>query len=482
MKRVLPLILVFCVALSLTACGNSGGSGNNSSDSDSVNSTEIGDIESSPTDVASSEDTDSGNASDSVESADTSSAGSGPKSSIVNGKFQFETQKYKGKTLTFWSHWDMSQFLESAQEFMDKTGVKIKAENVATYEDYKGKVSAAISAGSGPDCFWMYPAMVPAWAKAGMLKSWDDVVNLNAEPFKSELSQPTLEMYKYNNKHYGIYPTDQTSVFLIYYNKSMFNASGIEDPYTLYKQGKWNWTKFSEIAEQMCYDSDGDGINDTFAFNGSIGNVLTSWLISNGANEVIYVNGKPKFGLTEPAAIAALEMYYKAIEYGGTNSGAPAEADFLNEKIAMYLEGSYSIKQYLEKMGDNLGIVPVPNGPNVSANSMMNNRLNSVPFGIPSTCKNTELLGHFMEWYFQFEGTPKQIAEKEELWKGRHEMRDFLNTMYAQGSIANGAAFGNLTALLNGKVYTDINMGADAATVVKAYANQAQSIIDDVLK
>lgn len=449
MKRVLSLLLIFCLTLSLAACGNT----------------------ESPSSASGSS---PGNAS---AGAAASSGGT-----TDTAGFQFETTKFKGKTLTFWSHWDMSEFLENAKEFMDKTGVQIKAENVATYEDYSGKISTAISAGSAPDCFWMYPNMVPAWAKAGMLKPWDDLVNIEAEPYKSKISQPTLDMFQYNNKHYGIYKSDETTVFLIYYNKSMFDASGIEDPFTLYQQGKWNWAKFSEIAEQMCYDSDSDGINDTFAFSGSTGNVLTSWLISNGANEVIYVDGKPKFGLTEPAAIEALKMYYKAIEYGGTNSGASTESDFLNEKIAMYLEGSYYVKQYLEKMGDNLGIVPMPNGPNASAEKAMNNRLGSVPFGISSTCQNTELLAHFMDYYFWREDSGEKKAELDKMWEGKEEMRDFLETMYANGSIANAASFGNLSAITNGKIYVDINMGADPATVVKAYANQAQSIIDEAMK
>ena len=58
--------------------------------------------------------------------------------------FTFEKEKFKGKKLTFWSHWDMSDFLEVAQEFMDQTGATIEAENVATYVNFSSKVSTAI--------------------------------------------------------------------------------------------------------------------------------------------------------------------------------------------------------------------------------------------------------------------------------------------------------------------------------------------------
>ena len=397
--------------------------------------------------------------------------------------FTFEKEKFKGKKLTFWSHWDMSDFLEVAQEFMDQTGATIEAENVATYVNFSSKVSTAILADAGPDCFWMYPYTTPTWAKKGMIKPWDDILDITAAPFAGKLSHPALDMFTVDGKHYGLYKSLETHVFVVYYNKGMFTASGLEDPYALYQKGEWTWDRFTEIAEQLCYDSDADGVIDTFAFDGSLGNIVQGWLIANGANEVIWKDGIPKFGLTEPAAIEALEMYFKvATTYAAPNAeGLSGETNFLNEKIAMWYEGSYNVGQYLDKLGGNLGIVPLPKGPKADAENRMANRLNSVPFGIANTCKEPELLAHFMEYYFWYEEPAEKKAEYEAKWGDNLAMRDFLDSMRDEGSIANAGSFGNLTSITNGRIYQSINSGAEPATVVQAFANQAQSIIDEAM-
>lgn len=38
---------------------------------------------------------------------------------------------------------------------------------------------------------------------------------------------------------------------VIFYNKALYNKSGLEDPYTLYKQGKWTWSKFREQGKKV---------------------------------------------------------------------------------------------------------------------------------------------------------------------------------------------------------------------------------------
>ena len=56
-------------------------------------------------------------------------------------------------------------------------------------------------------------------------------------------------VFKYNgNYHVAV---TETNVAVIYYNKYLFENVGVDDPMTLYQQGKWNWETFVEVAKKL---------------------------------------------------------------------------------------------------------------------------------------------------------------------------------------------------------------------------------------
>lgn len=68
---------------------------------------------------------------------------------------------------------------------------------------------------------------------------------------------------EWNGKHYGLYNTVM-AVNTVYYNKKMFEDAGLETPWELYKQDKWDWNAFAEAAEELTQDTNDDGEVDVY--------------------------------------------------------------------------------------------------------------------------------------------------------------------------------------------------------------------------
>src|SRR5206468_682490 len=49
----------------------------------------------------------------------------------------------------------------------------------------------------------------------------------------------------------------------IYYNKSLFQAARLDDPYDLYRQGRWDWNAFLKAAKRLTR-TDADGRQTQF--------------------------------------------------------------------------------------------------------------------------------------------------------------------------------------------------------------------------
>lgn len=54
------------------------------------------------------------------------------------------------------------------------------------------------------------------------------------------------------------------AVNTVYYNKKMFEDAGLETPWELYKQDKWDWNAFAEAAEELTQDTNDDGEVDVY--------------------------------------------------------------------------------------------------------------------------------------------------------------------------------------------------------------------------
>lgn len=87
---------------------------------------------------------------------------------------------------------------------------------------------------------------------------------LGMDDFIWEDMKDVIDMFEYNGEHYVV-PYSISNPLLITYSRTMIKENELDDPYTLYTDGKWNWNSFMNIMEAYKEKNpSGYGINGWF--------------------------------------------------------------------------------------------------------------------------------------------------------------------------------------------------------------------------
>ena len=79
------------------------------------------------------------------------------------------------------------------------------------------------------------------------------------------------KQYQKANKVYGYSNGKVHADFFLYYNQDLIDKYGLEDPATLWNEGRWDWTTFYNflVTAQNAFDSDlPEGVDAMYAFGG----------------------------------------------------------------------------------------------------------------------------------------------------------------------------------------------------------------------
>lgn len=253
--------------------------------------------------------------------------------------------------------------------------------------EYENKINAAATSGSLPDIIAMDGPSVANYADSEIIVPIDEYFTKDKlEDFvPSIITQGTV-----NGKLYALGASESTVV--LFYNKDILKAAGIEAPTTL--EDAWTWKEVYEIAKQLKNDNM-YGINMEWDLGeGQIyGFAPIIW--SNGG-ELLSEDGKEIDGyLNSDKAIEALEFYQKFAVEGLINL-QPLPNDFEEGKSAMYLMGTWEIQTLEENYPDfNYGITYYPK---FSDNSKVVSPSGDWCFGVTSNSKNQEAATKLVEF------------------------------------------------------------------------------------
>ena len=159
---------------------------------------------------------------------------------------------------------------------------------------------------------------------------------------------------------------DMTSV--LYYSKAKFLEAGLDDPLDVYNSGKWTWDYFLNLAKQVKDEAAGEYL---FGKDLSVG----LWAQMNGYEGVKKVDGKYKTNVEDPKYLKALQYWQENMLDVQGPGGNPSDnyTAILNGTQYMHCQGYQAGTYYMydgvcnssvfEKDFNNLGIVPLPMGP-----------------------------------------------------------------------------------------------------------------------
>lgn len=248
-------------------------------------------------------------------------------------------KKFSGKPLhiLMWRQYTKTE-KALVDSFKKKTGVKIRT-TVTTEAEYATKLAALISGKDSPDVIGFTSVNFPGFVVKSMNSLKENVFKLDDPVWYKEY----MDCYKVNGKYFAVAIngtwSSEDCTYVTYYNPN--TLKGLSDPYTLYKQGKWNWDAARTIATKVkkkgsSYTGMSLQSNDLYMlsagldfisyngkqFSNNLANASKAKAITNAWNEVSKLVSDNLVKAWDPQGISKGETgLFSAISFGLYNEG-----------------------------------------------------------------------------------------------------------------------------------------------------------------
>ncbi|MFQ5753273.1 MAG: extracellular solute-binding protein, partial [bacterium] len=253
------------------------------------------------------------------------------------------------------------------QEFMKThANVRVFYEPILAFQAYEQKILSSIVANAPPDVFLLDSKIIPSFINKNILV--DLMPFVQKQGIDLSIYFPNVLAIAERDSSLFAFPKDFTPL-VISYNKKLFDRASIP-----YPAANWTWNDFILIAQKLTQDTDGDGNTDQFGT--LIPNAFYYWitfvwmnggdvLSPDGRQAIEYFNSPE----TESALqfIIDLHQQYRVSpntgSYGQTERAGLTNTLFMSNRIAMCIDGHWSLTRYLPylKTGElDTGVAPLP--------------------------------------------------------------------------------------------------------------------------
>ena len=250
-----------------------------------------------------------------------------------------------------------------ADSFKEKhPDVTVRFETIP-FGDYVQKITLQLAGGNPPDLGWLLESSAPTFVNAGVLADVSPTLKGDAAYDFDDLSASAMGLWQDGDAVYGV--PFSTSPFIVYYNKSQYEAAGLELPDALAAKGAWTWERLKEDAAKLT-DKDagvwGFQSVDGQGYGSRIIQTLIPIIRSYGGNA--WKDGTCGFDSDE--AIEAITLYHDMI-FKDRSAVPPGEqGDFFTGNAALTMTQLSRVSK-LKDVTFDWGIAPLPTGPTGAA-------------------------------------------------------------------------------------------------------------------
>ncbi|GAB4460409.1 MAG: hypothetical protein OHK0029_24360 [Armatimonadaceae bacterium] len=287
---------------------------------------------------------------------------------------------YHGKTVLRYMAWGNPEQIATEREIVaefEKQNPDIRVHLfMVPGSAYTDKLQLMLASRTAPDVLRADHYYFPALARKNYFLALDDFIAQEPEEFLEDIVPAAVEEGLWDGKLYGM--NVLFGPMMIYFNKNLFDAEGLPDPYTLHKAGKWNWETFVRTAQALTRRDS----NDRAVQFGSnmVGFPLYTSVIWNHGG-VILNEDRTRFVMDQdPGAIAGMQEYanlrwkYRCAPTPADN--ALSAFTFESGKIAMHWGWSGESPRFRKNIKSFAwDLAPTPSGPVGSDTVIKGNQL-----------------------------------------------------------------------------------------------------------
>jgi multiple sugar transport system substrate-binding protein len=254
-------------------------------------------------------------------------------------------------TLTFWKYQDPVQqpVLEALIEKYNSEHENVKVElETFPFDQYLAeKVTTAMSAGTGPDVFWVSAATVLNFAPQGLLSPIQDTFT---EDLRADFLPQALESITFGDDIYGI--PHEMGLQGMLYDKGLFDAEGVKVPAT--------WDELKSVSAEL-KTANRSGI--LLPTNPDVFQNFIWWPFLWSAGGEVVDDGWNKAVINEPEGVAALQLWADLMADG---AAAPKSSGAFGDElgqgtVAMAALGMWPVSNFTANYPDlQVGAAPLP--------------------------------------------------------------------------------------------------------------------------
>jgi len=289
------------------------------------------------------------------------------------------------------THWGEESVLKPMQARFDEymklhPNVQIEYQTV-TFDQLLTKITTARAAGISPDIYHFYNLWMLDFVKGGMLAVPPDEVIAD---IKANYGQGSIQAVTVNGQIWG-YPTEINTYQLIY-NKKILQEAGFSKP-------PETWDELKQMACAMTQaDASGKVTRAGFlvipGWDSGVVHPFLSLLWSNGGEYLSPDGTKALFD--SPEGQATLKLYTDLINEKCTDLGI-SWGDFPNGTGGMIIMANWwraTLKDTFQDGYENVGVAPIPHGPNGQSTTLQYNWL----YGVDNGSKSPEEAWKLVQW------------------------------------------------------------------------------------
>lgn len=396
LRRICCLLLALAMIFSVAACGKATDSGSALDFED-----EGWDIDAGNTDVDAS--TDEGDKTQTGNTSTVNSQGGGTgtvKQPAVKNADSLSLaeltaqipSKLRGTTVHVFS-WNPVKDVTGAEKVVDsfekKTGIKVKWEQ-GSYDNYDESIVAKINSGAAPDII-RYNEPNP-----GRMSMCQDVKTATGFDFAGDIWDSSIrDAFTIKGKTYAVNMKNSFNKqpTVVVYLKSTVENNQLEDPYQLWKQGKWTFDKFIEMCKQFKSET------------GSAGWMTSRLIDIMWFEHLSFINFDGKTYTNNSTSPEIIKMLQRVCDWraeGVMSGGASETSQFTAGNYLFYTTNILGLRrndsQHFVEQKKNNDIYCVP-FPAQTGKAYWQSNQESESFGIPKGAKNPEAVYYFLRYY-----------------------------------------------------------------------------------